>query len=92
MAVFDVFFQGHSGLPGIRGPKGEKVFTFVFRHRYAFVLVFPSAQIIATSPLPSFVLRQGEIGRPGSKVRCSSLPACHIHSPISPHGPSRLSL
>ncbi|TMS17972.1 Acetylcholinesterase collagenic tail peptide [Larimichthys crocea] len=33
------------------------------------VLAFRSALMSATSPLPSFVLLQGEIGRPGSKGR-----------------------
>lgn len=83
----DVIFQGHSGLPGIRGPKGEKVFceiyccnVFCYRCMCTCVLVFISALMSPPSPLPSFVLLQGEIGRPGSKVSRSSPLTCLVLS------------
>lgn len=50
--------------------------VFCHRHICACVLVSLSALMTATSPLPSSVLLQGEIGRPGSKVSRSSPPAC----------------
>lgn len=64
---FCVIVQGHNGLPGIRGPKGEKVcfyfvvFVFIGRNMFnlfcyrsicAYVLVFLSALMNATSPPP----------------------------------------
>lgn len=46
-----------------------KAFVFVC------VLVLFSALTSTPSPAPPFVLLQGEIGRPGLKVSCSSSPA-----------------
>lgn len=54
---------------------------FPSRSICACVLVFLFA-LMSTSPLPSFVLLQGEIGRPGSKVSRSSPPACLVLSLI----------
>lgn len=48
------------------------------------MFVCPCALMSPTSTLPSFVLLQGEIGRPGSKVSCSSSLACVLLSLISP--------
>lgn len=89
-----LILQGQGGLPGIRGPQGEKVcLGFVSLENVsnvlgcwricACVLVFLPALMTAASPLSSFVLLQGEIGRPGSKVSRSSPPACRLPSLVS---------
>lgn len=44
---------------------------------------FPSVKMTSVSPLSSFILSQGEIGRPGSKVSHPSPPDYVIHLHLS---------